>query len=472
MSLSSPSSTRYVADSVLVPERLKIGLLTDTFLPISNGVTHSVAALARIFLQNGHEPHIFTFAPARELKFAPEGLLDDPPHLLRVPPRGGEEAIDGVPIHYAPALPILETGYYFGVRYPMWMRSLLNEMDVLHVHHPFISGRLARRLRLEHQPIVFTNHTRYDIYTHYFQSAMPRQMQSFTEPLTKPENLGHRFTARAARFANACDAVIAPSASMRGVMAGWGVRARVHVIPNGIDLSRFLDTSNLPTSSTRDASIMRNGQNVLHRAHSTSRTEWRQRWKIDQDAPLAIYLGRIAPEKNGRVLLEAFSLAYQKNVNFRLVIVGNGPSTEEWIEWTREMGIEKAVRFAGALKAYDVPSALSAADVFVSASVSEVHPLTFIEAMASGLPCVGTPSPGVQDSIIDGVNGWIAPAEPLAFANVLGAALSDEAERKQRGIQARNDCHAYSIETNAAHVLKLYDEVIHARLEDASTRRS
>ena len=467
--MSSPSSTRLSAARVRVPERLKIGLLTDAFLPLSNGVTHSVAALARLLLQSGHEPHIFTFAPASELKFSPESLLDDPPHLLRVPPRGGEEAIDGVPIHYAPALPILETGYYFGVRYPMWMRSLLHEMDVLHVHHPFISGRLARRLRLDEQPIVFTNHTRYDIYTHYFQSAVPRQMQSLTQPLTSPETLGRRFALRAARFANICDAVIAPSPSMCDVLASWGVRAPVRVIPNGVDLSRFLDTS-----STRKT------ENVLNKAHNSSheqssheheRAQWRKRWGIALDAPLAIYLGRIAPEKNGRVLLEAFALAQRTNIKFRLVVVGNGPSIEEWKEWARELGMEKAVHFAGALAVREVASALSAADVFVSASVSEVHPLTFIEAMASGLPCLGTPSPGVQDSIIDGVNGWLAAPEPLAFSVVLRAVLSDEAERRKRGARAQKDSRAYSVEANAAQVLKLYNEVVEARMKAASSQK-
>ncbi len=455
MSSFSPSSTRYSIRQSVDLQRLKIGLMTDTFLPVSNGVTHSVASLARILLDNGHEPHIFTFAPASELRLVPEGLLYDPPHLLRVPPRGGQEEMDGIPIHYAPALPLMETGYFFGVRYPLWMRSLLHEMDVLHVHHPFISGRLARRLRLETQPIVFTNHTRYDIYTHYIQQVMPRQVQ----PLATPENLGKRFTARAARFANACEAVIAPSASMREVMQGWGVRAPIHVIPNGIDLKRFLPATNT-RSSTRFAEI---GGDMLHKTR-TRRDAWRGRWNIAPDAPLAIYLGRIAPEKNGRVLLEAFGLAHQKNSAFRLVVVGNGPSFEEWKEWTRELQIEGAVHLAGALPVGEVPSALSAADLFVSSSVSEVHPLTFIEAMASGLPCLGTPSPGVRDSIVDGVNGWICAPEANAFSHAITNALSDADELRKRGERARQSSLEYSIEANAERVLGLYAEVFQTRV--------
>ena len=451
----APKSTRLAsANAPSVPQRLKIGLLTDTFLPVSNGVTHTVASLARIFVQQGHEPHIFTFAPTGELHIVPEGLLDDPPHFLRVPPREGDGDIEGVPIHYAPALPILETGYYFGVRYPLWMRSLLREMDVLHVHHPFISGRLARRLRRDNQPILFTNHTRYDIYTHYFQSAVPRQMQQLTQPLTSPETLGRRFALRAARFANVCDAVIAPSASMQHVLASWGVRAPVHVNPNGVDLARFEDKSGASSTRTnyRDAKV---------------RNAWRARHQIAPDAPLAIYLGRLAPEKNGRVLLEAFARSQQKIRGARLLIVGDGPSDEEWKEWTKQLGLETLVHFAGALPSSQVPQALCASDVFVSASVSEVHPLTLIEAMASGLPCVGTPSPGVQDTVRHGVNGWLAQPEAGALGEALAQALGDETERRKRGAQAQRDSQKYSIEENAARVMQLYRAVLEARLQNA-----
>ena len=453
---SSPTSTRLAfsvaspTNTKAIPQRLKIGLLSDTFLPVSNGVTHTVASLARIFVQQGHEPHIFTFAPTGELQVVPEGLLDDPPHFLRVPPREGDGDIVGVPIHYAPALPILETGYYFGVRYPLWMRGLLREMDVLHVHHPYISGRLARRLRRDEQPILFTNHTRYDIYTHYFQSAVPRQMQPLTQPLTTPETLGRRFAMRAARFANACDAVIAPSASMQDVLAKWGVRAPVHVIPNGVDLTRF------------------DGQNSASSTRNSARNAWRARRQIALDAPLAIYLGRLAPEKNGRVLLEAFARSQQEIRGARLLIVGDGPSDEEWREWTKKLGLETVVHFAGALPPDEVPQALSASDVFVSASVSEVHPLTLIEAMASGLPCIGTPSPGVQDTVRNGINGWLAQPQSAALSEALTQALGNETERRKRGAQAQLDSQKYSIEENAARVMQLYRAVLNARLQSAN----
>ena len=459
------SSSRHVSQHVSQHDArsLKIGLLTDTFLPVSNGVTHMVAALARLLAELGHEPHIFTFAPTSELRVEPERLLDDAPHFLRVPPRDDSPHLSNVQIHLAPALPLLETGYYFGVRYPIWMRNLLEEMDVLHVHHPFISGRLALRLRRENQPIVFTNHTRYDIYSHYLDDVMSRRMQDFVEPIISPQKmLARRLTWRAARFANKCDAVIAPSHSIGRVLEEWGVTAPLVTIPNGVDLSRF---KALP--------------------HSVDRKTARATWNISEHAPLALYLGRLAPEKNGRVLLESFALASREVPGAKLLIVGNGPSNVEWREWSREFAIENAVVFAGAIDAAQVPAILRIADVFVSASVSEVHPLTFIEAMASGLPCVGTPSPGVCDMIKDAQNGaksenlnaeiaktndaktdsvkpngWIARDEPHEFAQALVQALSQPEERAHRGAQAHRDSEEYAIEHTVSGVLELYQRVL------------
>jgi len=95
--------------------------------------------------------------------------------------------------------------------------------------------------------------------------------------------------------------------------------------------------------------------------------------------------------------------------------------------------------------------------------VSEVHPLTFIEAMASGLPCLGTPSPGVRDSIVDGENGWIVPPEANAFAEVLLKALGNLGECRKRGARARQSSLAYSTEANATRVLALYQSVLQER---------
>ena len=409
------------------PEKpLRIGLLTDVYLPLSNGVTHVVSLLARRLARLGHEPHVFTFASPIELRITPEGLMSETPHFLRVPPRATHDEIDdGVHLHHAPAMPLAQTEYFFGVRYPVWMKRRLAEMDLLHVHHPFISGRLALRLRQENQPILFTNHTRYDIYSHYVSRVVPFVPQ---------QTIGQRLTHRVARFANHCDAVIAPSQTLSRVLAEWGITTPIRVVPNGIELERF---------------------------HAAQRAATRR----ENAPPTAVYLGRLAPEKNVAELLRAFAATRKIAPDAQLKIIGDGPLEEELKNLARELHLEKSVTFCGALPYEKVPAALAECDVFASHSTSEVHPLTFIEAMAAGLPCLGVPSPGVSDTIQDGENGWLAL--PPNFARVLASALSDSSERRRRAAIALKSSAAYAIDETVESTLALYREMLQAAPREA-----
>lgn len=422
---------------------LRIGLMTDTYLPIANGVTHMVSLLAKLLAQWGHEPHVFTFAPHSDLRIAPDGLRDTSPHLFRVPEPAAK---DGVHVHHAPAFPLLDSGYFLGMRYPVWMKRLLQEMDVLHVHHPFISGRLACRLRLPSQPLIFTNQTRYDIYSHYVQRVVPFVSEEAVE------TVGMRLTRRAAQFANRCDCVIAPSASLGQVLQTWGVQTPIEVIPNGIELTRFHACAhNNPEFEYSNQASPREAEPEKPRETPKN------------GAPTAVYLGRLAPEKNVEGLLRAFALAHRSVPEARLCLLGDGPSEDELRQLAQSLGLNDAVEFKGAMPYDKVPRALSQCDFFASASSSEVHPLTFIEAMAVGLPCVGTHSPGVVDTVVDGRNGWLADDRPEAFAEALIRAFTDHDERRRRAANALEDSRGYAIETTVKRVLEIYQSVLVAR---------
>jgi glycosyltransferase involved in cell wall biosynthesis len=282
-------------------------------------------------------------------------------------------------------------------------------MDIIHVHHPFISGRLALRIALPEQPLIFTNQTRYDIYSHYVQRVVP---------FVPTEAVGERLTRRAAQFANRCDACYrALGFRWLKVLGTWGVSTPVEVIPNGIELERF------------------------HRAarESARKKPLPSTRKVRRHAPGDCLLGRLAPEKNCETLLDAFALAHSEVPAARLVLIGDGPAETDLHRHAATLGLEECVTFRGALPYDVVPQALAECDVFASASFSEVHPLTFIEAMAAGLPCVGTNSPGVVDTVVDGHNGWLAAPEEGALARVMVQALIDPDERARRATNALHD---------------------------------
>jgi glycosyltransferase involved in cell wall biosynthesis len=108
------------------------------------------------------------------------------------------------------------------------------------------------------------------------------------------------------------------------------------------------------------------------------------------------------------------------------------------------------------------------ADAFVTASVTEVHPLSVIEAMAAGLPVVGIESPGVGDIVKDGITGLLAPEEELAmFTAKMTRMVVDGDCRAMMAQQAREAVKAYSIENTTQIMLVHYQR----QVEEAAQRK-
>ena len=95
--------------------------------------------------------------------------------------------------------------------------------------------------------------------------------------------------------------------------------------------------------------------------------------------------------------------------------------------------------------------------------MKEVHPLTVIEAMAAGLPVVGIMSPGVGDTVQDGVTGYLAPLSVEALAEKMTWLVMDADQRHAMSRQARQASQAYAIERTAAIMLERYQQVVEAR---------
>ena len=182
---------------------MKIALFTNTYLPHVGGVARSVKTLEDACRQRGHEVRIV----------APEFEGSEPaPDVLRVP------AIQ----HF--------NGSDFSVRLPMpnVIRDFMEKFrpDVIHSQHPFLLGDAAlREARKMHVPIVFTHHTLYERYTHYV-------------PLDSPA-LKRVAIQLATEYANLCDQIVAPSASIESLLRDRGVRTPIDAIPTGIDTAFF-----------------------------------------------------------------------------------------------------------------------------------------------------------------------------------------------------------------------------------------
>ena len=376
---------------------MKIGMMTDTYKPHISGITNYIELNKRTLEEAGYEVHVFTFG---DLEYE-----DDETHVIR-----------------SPGLPLADTGFYLSLRYSKEAKELLQSMDVVHVHHPFLSGRLALHYcRPKQIPIVFTNHTRYDLYAQAYFPAMPEKVSQGLLQAYMPD------------FCKAVDLVISPSAGMKKVLSGLGVKDDIEVVPNGVDLEPF------------------------HYAKPLPRTEF---GFSDEDI-LLVYAGRIAPEKSLDLLLQSLSGIAQAIPNVHLLIVGHGQQQyeEKLINLTSELGLNKRVHFIGLIPYDQLPSYLAMCDAFVTASITEVHPLSVIEAMGVGLPIMGIDSVGVGDTIEDGVTGFLATDNIAAFTAKLTRLCLDPDLRARMGKTAREVSSTYAIERTTAIMLKHYQQL-------------
>jgi 1,2-diacylglycerol 3-alpha-glucosyltransferase len=388
---------------------MRIGMMADVYKPHVSGVTNYIALNKAYLEQLGHQVFIFTFSAG--------DYEDEETNVIR-----------------SASLPLLDTGYYFNLRYTKAARRLVQTMDVVHVHHPFLSGPLALLYcRQRGIPIVFTNHTRYDLYAQAYLPVMPDVVGNAALQSYLPA------------FCRACDLVISPSPGVREVLIQFGVDVPIQVVPNGVDLTPFANPVQPVT---------------------------RKELGFQPKDIVLLFVGRLGPEKNIDFLLRSFTGAVQAYDHLRLVLIGGGPEKENLEDWVKRTGIQHAVRFIGSVAYDQMPRYMAMADAFVTASVTEVHPLTVIEAMAAGLPVVGIRSPGVGDTVIDGETGYLAPQEDLAmFTAMIIRMAVGTSDRQRMGQQAKVESQKYAIERTSKLLLDQYQQVVQAAVGRKGTWR-
>ena len=375
---------------------MRIGMMADAYKPYVSGITNYIDLNKRYLERAGHDVFVFTFG---DLDYR-----DDEPRVIR-----------------SPGLPLQKTGFYLSFRYSRAAKRLLQSMDILHVHHPFLSGRLALRYARPLQiPIVFTNHTRYDLYAQAYMPLMPEEISDGLLRAYMPN------------FCEAVDLVISPSAGMEKVLRRLDVKSRIEVVPNGVELEPY------------------------HKAKPLPRADF----GFNADDILFIYVGRLGPEKNLDFLLRAFNGVAQAFDHVRLLILGDGPARADMESLAASLGLSACVRFEGMIQYDKLPAYLAMCDAFVTASVTEVHPLSVIEAMGAGLPVLGIHSPGVGDTVEDGVTGFLTDEDAVAFAVKMTRLVIEHDLRKKMGAAARVASSDYAVERALTLMLGHYERLI------------
>lgn len=346
----------------------RVLLLTDSYRPTVNGVVTSIDELRQGLLDAGHEVRVLTVGPVRRTTF------------------------DGS-VYRLPSLDASHIYPHARLGSPVDSETFADLVawrpDVLHSHTEFAVFWWARRLA--HQlaaPHVHTYHTLYADYSHYF---FPHK------------GIGRALCASFARQTlNRTTTVIAPSVKIERLLRGYGVRVPIAVVPTGVDLLRF--TPGPPSRSLQDSLGLRPG------------------------IPVILSLGRLAAEKNVTEIIDL--LAGVREEAWQLVIAGDGPQAPMLRLQVQRLGLGDRVRFVGAVDPSQVPDYFRLADVFVSASRSETQGLTFLEALASGVPVLCRDDASLDGVVQDGHNGR-RYREPEDFGRALSWLLRDPSLRRR-----------------------------------------
>jgi glycosyltransferase involved in cell wall biosynthesis len=209
--------------------------------------------------------------------------------------------------------------------------------------------------------------------------------------------------------------------------------------------------------------VLYNGVDVDAFAAQTNRTAARAALGAAENEFVIIQVARLDYLKDHATALRTIARVVAKSPQTRLVLVGDGPESTTIESQVRELKIDDNVRLLGTRS--DVDRLLPGADVFLLTSASEGIPLTVIEAMAAGLPVVGTDVGGMNEVVADNATGFLTPAkDDAALANRLLRLAGDPNLRQHMGAAGRARAKDLFDEPRmCAEYQRLYLDLCHSR---------
>jgi glycosyltransferase involved in cell wall biosynthesis len=379
---------------------LRVLMVSDVYFPRINGVSTSIETFRGALAAQGVTVNLV----------APSYGEDIPaPGVTRVPARRVLGDPEDRLAHYAKL-----------------RRATLKaaaDCDVIHIQTPFAAHYAGlHAARVLNKPVIATYHTLFEEYLQHYIPWLPARML---------RGLARRFSRGQC---NALDAVIVPSSAMRTRLRDYGITRPLHVLPTGLPASAF---------APGDAA------------------EFRARNNIAPERPVALFVGRVAHEKNIGFLLEAVALARNKLPELLFLITGEGPASTDLQQQADRLGMKDSVRFLGYMdRRRELPSAYAAADAFIFASRTETQGLVLLEAMAQRCPVVGLSIMGTAD-ILEAKRGCrIAPDDPAGFAEVLLQLLNTRETANPLGDAAREYALEWSDHALAERLAALYRSLV------------
>jgi glycosyltransferase involved in cell wall biosynthesis len=343
--------------------RLRIAVVTETYPPELNGVALTVARFVEGLRELGHRIELIRPRQGRGDRGGDDPALEEV--LLR-----------GMPI---PRYPHLKMG--LPARRALERRWRLRRPDLVHIvtEGPLGWSALGAASKLE-IPVCSDFRTNFHAYSdHYGVGWLKRPVLAYLRG-----------------FHNRTLLTMVPTEAMREELAALGFR-NLAVVARGVDVQRF---------------------------HPARRSlALREQWGAAPDDLVALYVGRVAAEKNLPLLFSAFAAMRAREPRTRLVVVGDGPA----LAGLRARHPD--VVFAGARSGVDLAAHYASADVFLFPSLTETYGNVTVEAMASGLAVIAYDCAAARAHIASGVNGLLARCGDASAFEAAAAGLAIERTR-------------------------------------------
>jgi 1,2-diacylglycerol 3-alpha-glucosyltransferase len=394
---------------------MKIGLFADCYPPTVSGVVTSLLQLRQGLVQRGHKVVVFTVA---------------------TPGHSQGDGTGQTGVRCFPSLPFNRASdFRLGLVNPRAVQRMVREerLDVIHTHTEYSLGwagqGAARRLGLAH---VHTAHTLHEAYRHYLpfgRALPPRLVQSYLR-----------------LFLSHCDALVCPSGKARDYFqtflpGGPGPPGlNIVVISNGVSRSHFQPQP--PTEEQQAAT--------------------RQALGLRPSDQVILYAGRIAREKRVVELLDALAPLLHARPQAKVLFVGSGPADRELAAAVGRNRVGSQVVLAGRVAWGQMHRFYALARLFVTASLSEMQPMTLIEACLCGLPIVARRDPAYTGLVRNGYNGYLVDSDRLLAEWVLEL-LDDETRLLRFSRNAVRVADEFSAEKHVERMECLYQQVVKKR---------
>ena len=390
---------------------MRVGIFTESYPPLVNGVSTSILMLEHALTKLGHEVFIITVSDNKK-----DYVLENNGHILRLPSVNLANCYD----------------YKMTSVYPIKAVNMIKKMnlDVIHSNVEFTVGIFARVVSEQLSiPLVHTYHTNWEDYTHYITKnkkilddickKLLKYLVVFFEDKTVTE-------------------LIVPSNKIYNLFKDkYKFTKNIHIIQTGIETSKFYKEN----FNQKDINSLK------------------KKLGIKKKDFVVMTVSRLAKEKSVDRIINNHKELVKKYSNMKLLIVGDGPDIDKLKDEAKSLGVSDSVIFTGKVPLSDIPIYYQLGNVFVTASKSETQGLTVVEAISSSLPVVAVKDDSFVNSVIEDFNGFVF-TEDEKYINSISKLYEDKDLYNRLSNQSRLLSADFSSEYFALKVLKVYETAI------------